>query len=347
METSSHGIVLCLIFIACLYTYIQFIHPDGFKPSFMFQNDQIISNKSTINKTSHEDVLETALSKAATDNKTLIIAVVNKAYVEGDNQKQMLDLFLEGFWVGEGTRGLINHLLLVAVDQESFERCKFLRLQCFKLETDGVDFVGEKVYMSEDFINMMWRRTLFLGEVLKRGYSFIFTDTDVLWLRNPFHRLSNDQSIDFQISTDNFNGNPRSQANPINTGFYMVRSNNKTISLFEAWYARKDQSQGMKEQDVLQKMLSKDGVFEELNVTVRFLDTLCFSGFCQDSKDFRAVASVHANCCRTISAKVVDLMAVIRDWKRFRSSISESSSSSDQMASWKWSKHTACIHSWL
>lgn len=120
-------------------------------------------------------MLETVLSKAATDNKTLIIAVVNKAYVEGENQKQMLDLFLEGFWVGEGTRGLINHLLLVAVDQESFERCKFLRLQCFKLDTDGVDFVGEKVYMSEDFINMMWRRTLFLGEVLKRGYSFIFT----------------------------------------------------------------------------------------------------------------------------------------------------------------------------
>ena len=113
-------------------------------------------------------------------NKTVIIAIINKAYVEqetGDdrNTKRMFDLFLDGFWVGEGTRGLTDHLLIVAVDQTSFERCEFLRLRCFKLETEGMDFAAEKVFMSSDFINMMWQRTRFLGEVLKRGYSFIFT----------------------------------------------------------------------------------------------------------------------------------------------------------------------------
>lgn len=106
------------------------------------------------------------------ENKTVIIAIINKAYVEGD--KSMLDLFLDGFWLGEDTRQLINHLLLVAADQTSFERCKFLRLHCYKLETAGVDFDAEEVYMSQDFIKMMWRRTLFLGETLKKGYSFIF-----------------------------------------------------------------------------------------------------------------------------------------------------------------------------
>lgn len=87
----------------------------------------------------------------------------------------MLDIFLDSFWLGEDTRDLVNHLLLVTVDQTSFERCKFLRLHCYKLETDGVEFEREKVYMSNDFIKMMWRRTLFLGDVLKRGYNFIFT----------------------------------------------------------------------------------------------------------------------------------------------------------------------------
>ncbi|KAJ4950102.1 hypothetical protein NE237_026934 [Protea cynaroides] len=43
------------------------------------------------------------------------------------------------------------------------------------LETEGVNFGGEKLYMSQDFINMMWKRTQFVGEVLKRGYNFIFT----------------------------------------------------------------------------------------------------------------------------------------------------------------------------
>lgn len=119
------------------------------------------------------DGLESALSEASMANKTVIIAIVNKAYVEGD--KPMLDMFLDGFWLGEDTRGLISHLLLVAVDQTSFERCKFLHLHCYKLKADGADFETEELYMSQDFIKMMWRRTLFLKEVLRRGYSFVFT----------------------------------------------------------------------------------------------------------------------------------------------------------------------------
>lgn len=124
--------------------------------------------------TGHRDALEAALSEASMGNRTVIITIVNKAYVEGD--KPMLDMFLDSFWLGEDTRELVDHLLLVAVDQTSFERCKFLRLHCYRLEMDGgLDSNSEKLYMSDGFIKMMWRRTLFLGDVLKRGYSFIFT----------------------------------------------------------------------------------------------------------------------------------------------------------------------------
>ncbi|BBG98170.1 Nucleotide-diphospho-sugar transferase family protein [Prunus dulcis] len=276
--------------------------------------------------------LESALSEASMANKTVIIAIVNKAYVEGD--KPMLDMFLDGFWLGEDTRGLISHLLLVAVDQTSFERCKFLHLHCYKLKADGADFETEELYMSQDFIKMMWRRTLFLKEVLRRGYSFVFTDIDVLWLRNPFPRLTSfNENIDLQISVDKFNGDEWSQANPINTGFYMVRSNNRTISLFEEWYARRNNSTGLKEQDVLNNMM-QEGFFRELGLSVRFLDTLYFSGFCEVSKDFNVVRTVHANCCRTISAKVADLTAAIHDWKRFKSL-----SDSNQPSTLTWTSH--------
>lgn len=110
-------------------------------------------------------------------NKTVIIAMVNKAYVDQDVESDttMFDLFLSSFWLGEGTRSLIDHLLIVAVDQTAYDRCQFLGLNCYRLETDGVDFGGEKIYMSQDFIKMMWRRTLFTLEVLKRGYNFVFT----------------------------------------------------------------------------------------------------------------------------------------------------------------------------
>ena len=86
------------------------------------------------------------------ENKTLVITVVNKAYTK---EGSLLDLFLQSFQLGEDTQFLRNHLLLVAVDQTSFDRCNLQGLHCYKLMTDGVDFSGEKLYMSNDFIKMM------------------------------------------------------------------------------------------------------------------------------------------------------------------------------------------------
>ena len=105
-------------------------------------------------------------------NKTVIISVLNKAYVE---ENGMLDLFLRSLREGEDTGLLIKHLVLVAVDKTALDRCRALGLHCFQLVTDGIDFSKEELYMSDDFIKMMWSRTLFLGNVLRRGYNFIFT----------------------------------------------------------------------------------------------------------------------------------------------------------------------------
>ncbi|XP_061356356.1 uncharacterized protein At1g28695-like [Gastrolobium bilobum] len=305
------------------------------------QKEPICQQSNITNIEAYGDELDSALAKASIGNKTVIIAIINKAYADQDikGDTTMLDLFLTSFWLGDGTRSLIDHILIVAVDRTAYDRCQFLRLNCFRLETDGDHFEGEKLYMSQDFIKMMWRRTLFLLEVLKRGYNFIFTDTDVMWLRNPFTRLSKNETEDLQISTDMYLGDPWSEKNPINTGFYLVRSNNKTISLFETWYGKKDNSTGEKEQDVLVDLI-KNGIIGDLGLRVRFLDTLYFSGFCQNSKDFGVVTTVHANCCRSIYAKVADLKNVLRDWKKFKRIEGNST------VNLEWTKHNWCSHSW-
>ncbi|TXG54491.1 hypothetical protein EZV62_019747 [Acer yangbiense] len=329
----NHVAIYALILLGLIFVFV--LSTLSSKPLFAFHNypcQQPSSTSTPADPTVVGDELETALAGASTVNKTVIIAVVNKAYVEGGDDKPLLDLFLESFWLGEGTRWLVDHLLLVTVDQTSYERCRFLRLHCYKLKTDGVDFDGEQLYMSQDFINMMWRRTLFLLDVLNE-------DADVMWLRNPFPRLNNlsvNETIDLHISTDQFNGKDRSESNNINTGFYMIKSNNRTISLFESWYDRRINSTGLKGQDVLVNMLH-EGVFRELGLNVRFLNTLYFSGFCQDSRDIRAVTTVHANCCRTIAAKVADLTAVIQHWKRFQNSATNETGML---------KHDACSGSW-
>ena len=119
-----------------------------------------------------KDELKRALQEVSMENKTLIVAIINKKYVEKNG---MLDLFLQSLREGEDTKFLIRHLLLVAVDQIAFNQCQLLKLHCYQLVTEGIDFSNEQFYMSDGFIKMMWQRTLLLGDVLRRGYNFIFT----------------------------------------------------------------------------------------------------------------------------------------------------------------------------
>lgn len=167
-----------------------------------------------------------------------------------------------------------------------------------------------------------------------------------MWLRNPFSQLSQNQTEDLQLSTDWFNGDPWSEKNYMNTGFYFVRSNNRTVSLFDTWYSQKDNATGKKEQDVLLELV-QGGIFSKLGLRVRFLDTVYFSGFCTDSKNFTAVTTVHANCCRSIKAKVHDLTAVFHDWKRYQwTSERMRDGGRNRTVSYKWSKHVGCVNSW-
>ncbi|KAI8564444.1 hypothetical protein RHMOL_Rhmol03G0182100 [Rhododendron molle] len=234
------------------------------------------------------------------------------------------------------TTGLINHILIVATDPVSYNRwCKFLRLRCYLLETEGLDFGHEEMYGSGNYFKMMWRRTQFLGDVLKRGYNFIFTDTDILWLRNPFSILSPNETFDFQIACDSYQGN---KPCPVNNGFTIVRSNNKTISLYDTWYEKRKVYVGKNEQAVVEYLI-RDGLFKDLGLNDRFLDTLYFSGFCQNNRDIRSVVTVHANCCIAISAKLTNLTTVIHDWERAKKL------SANEMSTFEWSEHTACTNS--
>lgn len=101
----------------------------------------------------------------------------------------------------------------------------------------------------------------------------------------------------------------------------------------------------MKEQDVLVKLV-RQGVLREFGLNTKFLDTLFFSGFCKDSRDVGSVVTVHGNCCRSIRAKVVDLKAVLRDWKRFKVEVNGTNVSRNSTDNFRWSRHTACSHSW-
>lgn len=271
--------------------------------------------KFTIPSNLHKEMkLEDVLAQASMPNKTVIITSLNEAWAANNS---MIDLFLESFHSGENIQHLLPHLVIVCVDQKAYDRCMQLHPHCFQMKTSGVDFSAEKLYMTEDFLKMMWRRIEFLGEVLQLGYSFIFSDGDVIWFRNPFAVFST--NMDFQVSTDRYGGTPFDlHHQQPNSGFLFVRSNNRTIEMYKYWYEARLRNPGKNDQNVLTAMFEEEAFGSQVGVTVQLFDTVFFSGFCSVSRDMRKVVTMHSNCCVGLSNKLNDLRLALDDWRSYR-----------------------------
>lgn len=106
------------------------------------------------------------------ENKTVILTTLNAAWA---SRGSIIDLFIESFRTGDGTRRLLDHLVIIALDKKAYIRCMSLHTHCFALYTVGVDFSDEKIYMTAGYLSMMWRRIEFLRVILEMGYNFIFS----------------------------------------------------------------------------------------------------------------------------------------------------------------------------
>ncbi|XP_047969150.1 uncharacterized protein At4g15970-like [Salvia hispanica] len=254
---------------------------------------------------------KTLRSAAMKDNKTVIITTLNAAWAEPNS---LFDLFLESFRIGDGTAHLLDHVVVGAFDKTAYERCKAEGLHCYIVRTEGVDFSGEAHFMSEDYLKMMWRRIDFLRNVLELGFDFVFTDADVMWLRDPFKKFYKDG--DFQIACDHYVANYTDVSNSPNGGFNYVKSNNRTIEFYKFWHNGREYFPGRHDQDVL-NMIKDNPIIPRIGLEFRFLDTAHFGGFCEPSEDLDEVITMHANCCIGIENKMHDLTMLINDWKRY------------------------------
>ncbi|KAM1026673.1 hypothetical protein ACFX13_040277 [Malus domestica] len=273
-----------------------------------------LQQASTGNQQEDMDPLDKVLKNACMKNKTVIITTLNDAWAEPNS---IFDLFLESFNIGSNTKWLLKHLLVICVDQKAYARCLASHPHCYLLYTQGTNFTGEVFYLTPNYLRMMWRRTQILSSILDKGYNFIFTDTDIMWLRDPFPQFYPD--ADFQIATDQFLADSYSFDNPPNCGFVNVKSNDRTIGFYKFWYLSKYTYPDTNEQEVLNR-IKFDPFIAKIGLKVRFLDTKYFGGFCEPSKDFNQVCTMHANCCVGLENKVNDLKALLQVWKNYMSS---------------------------
>ncbi|XP_023741964.1 uncharacterized protein At4g15970 isoform X2 [Lactuca sativa] len=257
--------------------------------------------------------LETVLKEASMEDKTVILTTLNKAWADPENS--ILDLFLESFRIGYKTSRLLNHLVIIALDEKAFMSCKRVHSHCFALVTEGYDLSHEAYFMTPDYLKMMWLRIDFLRSVLELGYNFLFTDADVMWFRDPFPHFH--PNTDFQIACDHYSGNSTDlKSNIPNGGFSFVRSNIRSIQFYKFWYTSRELYPNLHDQDVLNNIKFHPFLIE-IKLQIKFLSTSYFGGFCEPSKDLNKVCTMHANCCVGLGNKVHDLKNLLQDWKKF------------------------------
>ncbi|XP_010691768.3 uncharacterized protein At4g15970-like [Beta vulgaris subsp. vulgaris] len=261
--------------------------------------------------------LRKVLETASTKDKTVILTTLNEAWAEPNS---LFDLFLKSFRTGNNTAPLLNHLVVIAVDEKAYSRCQKLVTHCYFHKTkQSSKMAHEATFMSPIYMDMMWERLAFLQTILSLGYNFVFTDTDVMWFRDPFPQFTLDS--DFQTSCDYFNGKEFDMQNTPNNGFLFVRSNTRTIKFYKFWVSSRNTYPDLNEQDVFNQ-IKKGTHIQELGMKLRFLNTSYFGGFCQPSKSINRVCTMHANCCTGLDKKIADLNTTLEVWKTHLLSLS-------------------------
>ncbi|MCL7026114.1 hypothetical protein MKW94_005758 [Papaver nudicaule] len=306
------GMLFALIAIPCIIFYkdanpLQCLHLSS-------QND-LISDSTPLVSNNEQVKLERILKAASMKDKTVILTTLNEAWAAPNS---ILDLFLESLKIGENTKHLLNHLVIIAMDQRAYQRCLEVHPHCYALKVEGVDFSVEAYYMSRDYLKMVWSKIDIQRSVLEMGYNFLFTDADIMLFRDPFNRFYDD--TDFQISCDNYplNNSYDLNNNP-NSGFIYAKSNRRTVQFYKFWHDSKVTYPNQHDQAVLMEI--KSGPFiREIALTIRFLNTRYFGGLCEPSKDFNQVCTMHANCCLGVDNKIHDLRILLDDWRKYKSS---------------------------
>ncbi|KAF0912526.1 hypothetical protein E2562_014109 [Oryza meyeriana var. granulata] len=254
--------------------------------------------------------LAAAVARAAMDDRTVIITCVNHAFAAPNS---LLDLFLESFRVGDGTTELLRHVLVVAMDPTALSRCLAVHPHCFLYTMPGLDFTSEKFFASKDYLELVWSKLKLQRRVLQLGYNFLFTDVDIVWLRNPLKHVA--VYADMAVSSDIFFGDPDNIDNLPNTGFFYVKPSSRTIAMTKEWHEARGEHPGMNEQPVFNHI--KKELVKKLKLKVQYLDTAYMGGFCSYGKDLGKICTMHANCCIGLASKIRDLRGVLDDWKNY------------------------------
>jgi hypothetical protein len=173
--------------------------------------------------------------------KTVIVMTCNRGQSE----------LLMNFACSARARGLdLQSVVVFPTDMETKELAEGIGLTAFYEETIMATIPKEEsqLYGDYNFADVMFAKVLCVQLVNELGYDLLFQDVDVVWFKSPLDFFHDKSLPKFDMYfQDDGNRQLRFAPYSANTGFYYVRSNEKTQHFFRqflysadliaAWYS--------------------------------------------------------------------------------------------------------------
>lgn len=159
--------------------------------------------------------------KVAIDN-TIIVTALNNGY-----KGMMMN------WVCNMRRLGIRNFVVAALDEDLY-RYAFTR----GIPTYYENSLGKHVslrdaaYGTAEFKELTKMKSRVVLNFLKLGYNTLWTDTDIVWFKNPLKNLHG-LAVDLAIQSNAPDDEAANGKRRINSGFYLARANGRLIEVFE------------------------------------------------------------------------------------------------------------------
>lgn len=131
--------------------------------------------------------------------------------------------------------GVRNYVVL-AMDRTVFDYLAARGANAFFYQTPGRRRLLEDAdtFGSAAFVETSRRKSILVLKVLRLGYSVVFSDVDVVWVKDPIPELLK-HDFDFVIQSDRAHKDQDTALNyNLNSGFYLVRSTMRSVTALKA-----------------------------------------------------------------------------------------------------------------
>ncbi|XP_040932058.1 uncharacterized protein At1g28695 [Gossypium hirsutum] len=252
-----------------------------------------------------------ALRKASMADRTVILTVVNGNWAK---PASILDLFLESFQIGEGTKRLLNHLLIIAEDSQAFQYCNSKHPHCFQLK----NFPKIQPRTPRNLM-LSPSRVILLTQIVELGYHVAFTNADVMWLRNPLSKLVPD--IELSIACELYLMDAETYGISGGGGFFHLKTNERTYQFMKNLNLKRVLYPDSEHQSLC-KVSGNNGFIDLIRIKVSYFSE-------------NQIYTIQANCCEDIDSKIHDLKLVLDDWRKFKELSANNASSKRSPLSWR------------